>query len=379
MSGIYIHIPFCKQACSYCDFYFVTKHQQKSEFVDVLIKEITSKKNTSFTKEPIHTLYFGGGTPSLLTPTQIEQILIALDNTFSLELQECTIELNPDDVTKEYLFQLKALGVTRASMGIQTFDEELLQIMHRVHNRKEAIHCFELLAQEGFESFSVDLIYGNPNQSIEMLKKDLELLCSFKPPHVSAYSLTIEDGTSLAKQLELGRVIPLEDDKVAQHFKLVQNILKDHGIEQYEVSNFAKQGFEAKHNSLYWSHQNYIGFGPGAHSFWWDEHRKSANRWNKKRDLNFYLNGGWVSNFEDEKLILSTLAEERLMLGLRTRKGINLKEMKDTYNFSFSESQIRYLENKSKEDLLLFTSTQLLLTGKGLLFADLIVLDLNTV
>ena len=141
MSGIYIHIPFCKQACSYCDFYFVTKHQQKSEFVDVLIKEITSKKNTSYTKEPIHTLYFGGGTPSLLAPTQIEQILIALDNTFSLELQECTIELNPDDVTKEYLFQLKALGVTRASMGIQTFDEELLQIMHRVHNRKEAIYC----------------------------------------------------------------------------------------------------------------------------------------------------------------------------------------------------------------------------------------------
>ncbi len=379
MSGIYIHIPFCKQACSYCDFYFVTNHQHKSDFVDVLVKEITSKKNTLYTSEPIYTLYFGGGTPSLLSPTEIENILIALNETFSLELYECTIELNPDDVTRDYLSNLRSLGVTRASMGVQTFDEELLQKMHRAHTRKEAIYCFELLAKEGFDSFSVDLIYGNPNQTIEMLKKDLELLCSFKPPHVSAYSLTIENGTRLGKHVELGRVLPLEDDKVAQHVNLVQSTLRDHGIEQYEVSNFAKQGFEAQHNSSYWTHQNYIGFGPGAHSFWWDSTLKSANRWNNKRDLKTYLYGAWGGNTENERLTLHTLAEERLMLGLRTKWGVKTSELEERYAYSLSKNQENYLKAKVREGLISIKKDQISLTDRGLLIADLIILDLISV
>ena len=193
MAGIYIHITFCKQACSYCDFYFVTRQQQQQAFVDTLVDEILAK-NARYAKEKIRTIYFGGGTPSLLTPAQIEQVFKALESSFILDIKECTMELNPDDVTKEYLQSIHSLGITRASMGIQSFDDHLLTFMHRAHTSTEAIQSLELLAKEGFNSFTVDLIYGNPNQTIESLNKDLEILTSFNPPHVSAYSLTIEHG-----------------------------------------------------------------------------------------------------------------------------------------------------------------------------------------
>ena len=378
MSGIYLHIPFCKQACSYCDFYFVTRHHQQQEFVDALVGEIMSKKESKFSEEIVKTIYFGGGTPSLLTPSQLEQILSAMDSTFKLDLQECTMELNPDDVTKEYLRDIKSLGVDRASMGIQSFDNDLLAFMHRAHNREEALKCLDHLASEGFHSFTIDLIYGNPNQTEEMLRRDLEILSAFNPPHVSAYSLTIEEGTRLGKQVKLGRIIPPDDDIVAKHFQMVQSGLYSMGIEQYEVSNFAKPGWEAIHNSAYWNHENYVGLGPAAHSFWWNEDTKSAQRWNNKRDLNSYLKGDWRSGSESEHLNLLTLVEERLMLGLRTRKGISEEELQKKYDFKFSTKQLEFLQKKKEEELIEFEKGQLSLTKKGLLIADLIVLDLIT-
>lgn len=378
MSGIYLHIPFCKQACSYCDFYFVTRHHQQQEFVDALVGEIMSKKESKFSEEIVKTIYFGGGTPSLLTPSQLEQILSAMDSTFKLDLQECTMELNPDDVTKEYLRDIKSLGVDRASMGIQSFDNDLLEFMHRAHNREEALKCLDHLASEGFHSFTIDLIYGNPNQTEEMLRRDLEILSAFNPPHVSAYSLTIEEGTRLGKQVKLGRIIPPDDDIVAKHFQMVQSGLYRMGIEQYEVSNFARPGWEAKHNSAYWNHENYVGFGPAAHSFWWNEDTKSAQRWNNKRDLISYLKGDWSSGSESEHLNLLTLVEERLMLGLRTRKGISEEDLQEKYDFKFSTKQLEFLQKKKEEELIEFEKGQLSLTNKGLLIADLIVLDLIT-
>ena len=359
MSGIYLHIPFCKQACSYCDFYFVTRHHQQQEFVDALVGEIMSKKESKFSEEIVKTIYFGGGTPSLLTPSQLEQILSAMDSTFKLDLQECTMELNPDDVTKEYLRDIKSLGVDRASMGIQSFDNDLLAFMHRAHNREEALKCLDHLASEGFHSFTIDLIYGNPNQTEEMLRRDLEILSAFNPPHVSAYSLTIEEGTRLGKQVKLGRIIPPDDDIVAKHFQMVQSGLYSMGIEQYEVSNFAKPGWEAIHNSAYWNHENYVGLGPAAHSFWWNEDTKSAQRWNNKRDLNSYLKGDWRSGSESEHLNLLTLVEERLMLGLRTRKGISEEELQKKYDFKFSTKQLEFLQKKKEEELIEFEKGQL--------------------
>lgn len=378
MSGLYLHIPFCKQACSYCDFYFVTKQDQKDRFVEALIQEIKSKKDSRYIKEKVQTIYFGGGTPSLLSTIQIEAILNAIDHVFSLDTQEITLEMNPDDVSAQYLSELKTVGITRASMGVQSFDERLLTFMHRAHTKEEALGCLESLCNSSMDSFTIDLIYGNPNQTLEMLEHDLDTLLGFNPPHVSAYSLTIEPRTRLGKQLELGRITEPEDDIVSSHFDLVDSKLKEAGINQYEVSNFSKPGFEAKHNSAYWSHKNYLGFGPGAHSFWWDEDIKFAKRWNNKSNLNYYLNQGWRNKNEAEKLSLEELAEERLMLGLRTIKGIELQELENRYGFTFSKQQLKYVCQKEEEEKLIFEHRNLRLTKRGLKISDSIFLDLVT-
>jgi len=378
MTGLYIHIPFCKQACSYCDFYFVTKQDQKQQLVDELIKEILSKKNTKFSENNIQTIYFGGGTPSLLSASQVEDILRAINQTFELDLEEVTLEMNPDDVTSEYLSELKAAGITRASMGVQTFDEDLLLFMNRAHTREEALACMDALSSSGMHSFTVDLIYGNPDQGLELLDKDIETLLSFNPPHISAYSLTIEPKTRLGKQLELGRIIEPDDELVSSHFDLVERKLSEAGIHQYEVSNFSKTGYEAKHNSAYWNHKNYLGLGPGAHSFWWDESNKKAHRWNNESSLKSYLDQGWKIQNEMDELHLPELAEERLMLGLRTIQGVQLEVLKTVYGFSFNEKQKDYLHLKAKEGKLYQDENSLRLSKTGLKISDSILLDLVT-
>ena len=378
MSGIYTHIPFCKQACSYCDFYFVTKPDNKDLYVDKLIDEILSKKNTAYSSEKIETIYFGGGTPSLLDIHQFDRIFSALDNCFDLTLKEVTVELNPDDVTKEYLAGLKSIGVNRVSMGVQTFDEDLLLFMNRTHNSKEALRCLELLQSSDINVFTADLIYGNPGQTLEMLEKDLDILLQFDPPHVSAYALTIEPKTRLGKQLELGRLIPAEDETVEQHFELVEEKLKQKNILRYEVSNFAKRGAEAVHNSNYWEHKNYLGLGPGAHSFLWDKSANTANRWENEPDLKEYLQTTDFDTDQKEELSLQNLAEERIMLGLRTVKGISLKELEVNYGYLFSEKQMEYISQKERAGKIQLESGSIRLTSSGFKIADALTLDLIT-
>ncbi|MEO9887891.1 MAG: radical SAM family heme chaperone HemW [Balneola sp.] len=377
MSGIYLHIPFCKQACSYCDFYFVTKPDNKAAFVDKLVKEIRSKKNTVFSTETIDTIYFGGGTPSLLTIEQFERIFEAVYDTFKTDRKEVTVELNPDNVTREYLAGLKSAGVNRVSMGVQTFDEDLLRFMNRTHNSAEALRSLELLQKSEINVFTADLIYGNPGQTPDMLDHDLKTLLQFDPPHVSAYSLTIEPKTRLGKQLEIGRFIPAEDETVEKHFELVEEKLKENDIHRYEVSNFAKKGSEAKHNSKYWEHQNYIGFGPGAHSFWWDGDSKHASRWENQPDLKKYLLKEDFNEGSPEQLSLKELAEERLMLSLRTRKGISPNELESRYDYSLSINQQQYL-SRLKYEGKVEDEDSLRLTSSGLKIADAITLDLIT-
>lgn len=375
MSGIYLHIPFCKQACSYCDFYFVTRHQQKEEFIKAIIREVEEKKDSIYISEPIETIYFGGGTPSLLSKKELSDILEAIYATFNVEAQEITLELNPDDVTAQYLKDIRSIGVNRVSMGVQSFNEDLLRFMNRAHSAEEALRCLELLQSSGIDVFTVDLIYGNPGQSVAMLEKDLDTLLSFNPPHVSAYSLTIEPRTRLGKQLELGRLIPAEDDQVELHFDLVEQKLAEKGIERYEVSNFSQKGKEAIHNTNYWSHKNYLGLGPGAHSFWWNEEKTGAFRWENKPNLENYLTRKNSTEINKEYLNLDSLAEERIMLGLRTMKGIDLKAFELKYNFTFNNAQKEYLLKMQSEGKLI-VGTTLNLTSKGLKIADAIVLDL---
>jgi oxygen-independent coproporphyrinogen-3 oxidase len=373
VSGLYIHIPFCKQACSYCDFYFVTRTSEREHFVDQLIQEIQSYADTAYASEKVETIYFGGGTPSLLEPKQVARVLTEIRRTFPLALDEVTFEVNPDDVTSEFLQALKSIGITRLSMGVQTFQPELLDTMNRAHSREEALQCLELLQQSGFESFTVDLIYGNPEQTLEQLHSDIDRLLEFDPPHISAYSLTVEPNTRLGKQVELGRVIPPEDDTVARHFDLVNEKLKEQDIRRYEVSNYSKPGREAVHNSNYWTHHNYLGLAPGAHSFWWGE---EAERWEHKRDLRAYLRGEDIQ-VNHERLTKEQLAEERLMMGLRTRKGVAVEALNQRYGYSLNDRQKAYVADRQSEGKLLFDEG-IRLTDEGIKIADAIILDLVT-
>ncbi len=375
MSGIYIHIPFCKQACSYCDFYFSTRQQFRQPFVDALVREIQLLEGSKQSEDPIKSIYIGGGTPSLLNQAQLGQIFKALENTFDLQPEEVTMELNPDDVSVDYLEMIRGFGINRASMGVQSFQPELLTFMHRAHNPQEALFALEALQKAGFTSFTADLIYGNPGQTLGMLDKDIEQLLSFNPPHISAYSLTVEPKTKLGKQVQLGRILPPDDEEVAKHFDFVRQKLESNGIIQYEVSNFARPGKEAVHNSSYWTHENYTGLGPSAHSFWWDD--KHARRWKNRPDLNYYMeNSPDAYRHEIEDLSPEIMAEERLMLGLRTKWGVSENEINTKYGYSYKEKQLQWIDHQVAEKMLTFEDGLLTLTSDGLKIADLLIVDL---
>lgn len=348
-----------------------------------MVKEIRSYADTSYTDETVETLYMGGGTPSLLSDGQLEKLLKAVHETFDTDIKETTLEMNPDDVTREYLNDLRRLGVNRASMGVQSFNPDLLKFMNRAHTREEALKCLDLLSNSGFQTFTVDLIYGNPGQSLEDLEEDISELLQFNPLHVSAYSLTIESGTRLGKQVELGRLAPPEDDTVSDHFMLLNELLSEAGISRYEVSNYSKPGHEAIHNSNYWRHCNYLGMGPGAHSFWWGKEAE-ARRWSNRADLRNYLkfdedkDSGQLTE-ERDTLSLQQLSEERIMMGLRTREGISQEEMQNRYGYRFSEGQLEYLRKRASENkVLLDEDGNIILSDKGIIIADSILLDLIT-
>ena len=375
MSGIYIHIPFCKQACSYCDFYFLTRSELRKPFVEALFREIRGYKGDPMTEEPVETIYLGGGTPSLLDPGQLHSIFEALHDVFRIEPKEITMEMNPDDVNSDYLKSIRELGVNRASMGVQSFDEDLLRFMHRAHTPEEAVRALEAIEKAGFPTFTADLIYGNPGQSVKTLKRDIRQLLSFTPPHISAYSLTVEPKTRLGKQVELGLIKPPDDEMVAEHFDITRTELKKAGLNQYEVSNYAVPGKEALHNSNYWNHINYIGFGPSAHSFWWDDDR--AIRWRNLPDIRKYLDP-YSGNFREseEELSKRELAEERIMLGLRTREGISLQNLEKRYDYRFDPKQKEWIELQERRGALTLDNSTLKLTGDGIKISDLLVVDL---
>lgn len=375
MAGLYIHIPFCKQACSYCDFYFSTRQQLREPFLQALLNEIRSYIERDCSLITWNTLYLGGGTPSLLDERELNQILETIREVFVTDFQEVTMELNPDDVSEEYLKQIQHSGVNRASMGIQSFQPELLRFMHRAHTAEEAIHALDALKETGFPAFTADLIYGNPGQSEEMLEQDIEQLLQFNPPHISAYSLTIEPRTRLGRQFELGRLNPADDELVAAHHTLLRERLSEAGLQQYEVSNYALKGKRSLHNSSYWTHQPYLGFGPSAHSFMPGD--RSARRWKNRPDLRSYITASAdLSHVEAEVLDLPKLAEERLMLGLRTTDGVSLSELAQRYEYRFSESQIQWIEQQQQKGMIEFDSESISFTASGLLIADYLTVEL---
>ena len=371
MSGIYIHIPFCKQACHYCDFHFSTNLKKKEEMVLALAKEIQLRKN-EFQDEIVETIYFGGGTPSILS---IEDLRFLIDEIYRnykvVENPEITVEANPDDLTENRIIELSKNKVNRLSIGIQSFFEDDLKLMNRAHNVEEAKKCLEIATQY-FDNISIDLIYGVPKMSNEKWLQNIETALSFGVPHISSYALTVEPKTALHSFIQKG-IIPQPDDEVAQeHFHILVDKLSENGFIHYELSNFGKENFFSKNNSSYWLGKKYIGIGPSAHSY--D---------GKNRCWNVSNNSLYIKSIQENKLPIEieTLTKtdrynEYIMTGLRTIWGVSLERLEQ----EFATTCLDYLNKQAAkfiEDHLLFVDENILrTTKKGKFLSDGIASDL---
>ena len=372
MAGIYIHIPFCKQACSYCDFYFTTHLLNKQDFLDALIKEIKSRK-AYLEGQPIETLYFGGGTPSQLSTKELQTVIEAVRSHYNvIENAEITVESNPDNLTEEYLNQLFSIGVNRLSIGIQSFKNEDLKLMNRAHNSEEAKTCIALARKSGFKNISIDLIYGLPNATLEDWKTNIDQALQMDTEHISAYNLTIEKGTPLAHLVTKGRVlIPSDHEVVLQHNLLVELLAKG-GFEHYETSNFAKENARSRHNSSYWKGTHYLGAGPSAHSF--NGISRSWNISNTKKYIE--LIGKKEAHFETETLSLIDRMNEFILTGLRTVEGIDLIHFESHFGKEAHSNLLRESQESFSKGLLEKKQNLLIVTSQGKVLLDGITSDL---
>jgi oxygen-independent coproporphyrinogen-3 oxidase len=371
MSGIYIHIPFCKQACHYCDFHFSTSLKKKDEMILALAKEIDLRKNES-ENESIETIYFGGGTPSILSIKDIKFLIDEVYKHFNVaENPEITVEANPDDLTEERIVELSNNRVNRLSIGIQSFFEDDLKMMNRAHNSGEASKCLEI-ASKYFDNISLDLIYGVPGMTNEKWKQNIEKALSFGIPHISSYALTVEPKTALDKFIKKG-IIKQPDDEVAQeHFHILVDTLQENGFVHYELSNFGKPDYFSKNNSSYWLGKKYIGIGPSAHGY------DGINRsWNISNNT-LYIKSIQENKLpiEIETLTINDRYNEYVMTGLRTIWGVSLERIEK----EFGKLHLDYLNKEAKrfleDDLLIIENNVLRATKKGKFLCDGIASDL---
>ena len=374
MAGIYIHIPFCKQACTYCNFHFSTSLAQKSNLLDALNKEILLATAFNAASEKIDTIYFGGGTPSLLSAAELKPIFEALHKKFSIaENAEITLEANPDDINSSILTQWQHAGINRLSLGVQSFVETELAWMNRAHHANESLESIHRIRDADFTNFSVDLIYGSPLQSNDELKKNLEIIFNEQVPHISCYALTVETKTALHKMIDQKRTAPVDAEKQAVQFLLLMDHMKENGYEHYEISNYAKPGMRSKHNSSYWQGKPYYGFGPSAHSF----DGKNNRRWNIANNTQYIqsLQKDMIP-FEEEILTATQQANEYIMTSLRTIEGLDMQLLK----INFGKTNYESLRSTGKKYIdsgkLILENDRLILTKEGKLFADGIAADL---
>ena len=371
MSGIYIHIPFCKQACHYCDFHFSTSMKKKEEMVLALAKEITIRKNES-QGETIETIYFGGGTPSVLTNDEIIFLISEVYKNYRVaENPEITLEANPDDLSAERILELSKSPINRLSIGIQSFYEEDLKMMNRAHNAAEAIKCLQE-ATKYFDNISLDLIYGIPGMSDEMWKQNIETALSFGIPHISSYALTVEPKTALSKLIQTGKIAAPQDEAASNHFMILVETLQQNGFIHYELSNFGKENYFSKNNSAYWLGKKYIGIGPSAHSY--DGEKRGWNIANNSLYLKSIENNELP--IETEILTKSDRYNEYIMTGLRTIWGVSLERIETEFGLEY----LNYLKKQSQkflsDDLLSVENNILKPTLKGKFLTDGIASDL---
>lgn len=371
MAGIYLHIPFCKQACTYCNFHFTTSLRFKDDLVQALVQETEQEKNY-LSGEKVSTIYFGGGTPSLLQTSDLEFLIYNLKKNYAVaDEAEVTLEANPDDITEEKLKDWKKAGINRLSIGIQSFFEEELKWMNRAHNAEQAMNSLQLATTE-FRNITIDLIYGSPFLTDEMWKHNVDTALSFNIPHLSCYALTVEEKTPLHKQIISNKTTDVDNDKQARQFLLLMEWLRQAGYEHYEVSNFAKPGFRSRHNSSYWKGEKYLGLGPSAHSY-----NGIERRWNIANN-NVYISG---INEGSPKREIETLTEnqklnEFIMISLRTVEGLNLTTLEKHWGEKIKDSILQRLEKFRHHQLISFKNSIAQLTDEGMLQADGIASEL---
>ncbi len=346
MSGIYIHIPFCKQACYYCDFHFSVSLKRKSELVAALAEELVLRKNEI--NQTIKTIYFGGGTPSLLTINELQFLIDTIyDNYQVSDNSEITIEANPDDLTNDLIIQLSKSPINRLSIGIQSFFAEDLKLMNRVHSAEEAKACLSKATQY-FDNISLDLIYGIPEMTNERWKKNIEIALSYKIPHISTYALTVEPKTALYKFIKTGKISPVDEIVSKDHYFMLLDKMKNAGYINYEFSNFSKEGYFSVNNTAYWQGKSYLGIGPSAHSF-----NGAIRSWNIRSNLKYIrsINNG-VMPQESETLSVSDKFNEYIMTGLRTMWGVSLDKIEKDFGKKYKDYLLQQIEKPLEEGML---------------------------
>ncbi|MBD2703246.1 radical SAM family heme chaperone HemW [Spirosoma sp. BT702] len=362
---LYVHIPFCKQACHYCDFHFSTNLSRKSVLVDAICAEISLQKS-HLPKRELSTIYLGGGTPSLLTEWELAQLMTTIEQYFTVSpTAEITLEANPDDLDPKKLQMLRRY-VNRLSIGIQTFDESALRWMNRAHTAIEAQACVALAQAAGFDNLSVDLIYGIPNRSKDKWQEDLYKMLALNVPHLSAYALTIEPDTAFGRWQKKGQLPAADEVLAADEFEELVQALTSAGYEHYEISNFAKPGQYARHNTAYWQRRPYLGVGPSAHSY--NGYSRQYNIANNSRYISEIQQGNVPATVE--KLSLADQVNDYLLTGLRTQWGCSLAQLTMLLGADFAQTQARDLAAMYATGWLTRQGDQLLLTPVGKLFAD---------
>ncbi len=371
MSGIYLHIPFCKQACHYCNFHFSTNLDRESAVIDAICREIQMRKDFLPTKK-IETLYLGGGTPSVISEESLKNLIAELSEVYDLSsLREFTLEANPDDITVENLEMWKEVGVNRFSLGVQSFFDEELEYMNRAHSSSQSYKSIDLIRKARFANFSIDLIYGGHLTSSGMMLMNIHEAVQLKIPHLSIYGMTVEEKTALHSFIQTGKMDPIPETKQAEQFSLVMEQMAEDGYEQYEISNYCKSKKYALHNTNYWKGASYVGFGPSAHSF-----NGEMRAWNIS-DNNAYVKAidGGASYSKEERLSDKDKYNEYIMTGLRTKWGVNRAIVTNEFAAfadTFEAGLAQQLESKCIEE----KEESFVLTQTGKLIADNVISEL---
>lgn len=372
MFSLYIHVPFCATRCVYCDFFSNTDTRYKEPYLRAIEKEM-ELRGEYIDDDTLETIYLGGGTPSQLSGNDLERIFNAISRRFSIaEGAEITLEANPDDIRPDYLSALRDLPINRISMGIQSFQPEDLRLLNRRHDREQAIRAVELCQAHGFTNLSIDLIYGLPGQTPEAWEENLRQAIRLGTPHLSAYHLTYEEGTALYKRLQAGQVEPVDEEVSVTLFHILTERMAEAGFQHYEISNFARPGFHARHNSAYWTGKPYLGLGPSAHSY-----NRTSREWNVA-SLPLYLRGieSGQPATERETLDLSTRYNDFIITGLRTMWGISL----DKLRAEFGEALLAYCQKQARpyiqRGLLRQENDRMALSQAGILLSDGIMSEL---